>query len=267
MLKNKTILVVLILVIMLGNVVFAKGSLNTGYFNSYKGTIGDEYKIRMLLFPDESGQITGNYFYEQHAIKIPLKGFTEENEIILFEYNEENNKTGKFVGQIIHGYGRFKGEWTSLETDEVYPFDVKLNSLFFGVPDNPYINVGANSPEEVEEFTAEMKGQILEGDKYGVARNVAYPININVGGKLTEIKNEQEFEEAFHDIFYTEFIESIRRSFPINMFCNYQGIMFGDNGEIWLNYFADDKDLNADGKDLQWELKIISINTDAWKRK
>ncbi|HMM22036.1 MAG TPA: hypothetical protein PKA10_15060 [Selenomonadales bacterium] len=219
---------------------FSASGLDEGRFNDFKGTIDGKYKIRMLLYA-ANNEIVGNYFYELYESKIKLTGRYEGKLITLFEYDDQGNQTARFSGEIIDAYGRMKGVWQNLEDNASYDFELKMLGTFPGRPDNVYIDAGARSTDEVERFAAKLKNDILSRNKNEVAAEVAYPIIVYAKGQKVTINSEQEFIEQFGEIFYPEYVQAIAKCFPVNMHSSYRGIMFGDKGQIWLNYLIFDK--------------------------
>lgn len=249
-------LVLLGIVFGVSMVTFAFSPLMITKFNKSKGTILAS-KIEMLLYAYENGEMTGNFFYEEDEIKIPLSGSFKERQVEVSGYDYTKKAIIKFKGEVD------EQDFTGLAfvNDELLgPFNLHLWAAFPGHPKNMYYDAGCweDSEETVEIFAAELKQQILNKDKYQVAEKVAYPLDIYLEDKVLKIKNEEEFVQAFEVIFYPKFVDAIKKSHPLNMCSSYRGIMFGEVGEIWLNYVFESYPFGA-------ELKVTGINPNAWK--
>jgi len=238
--RGKIVLAIIATLFLMTSTVFSASvfTFDEGRFNEFKGTIDGKYKIRMLLYA-ENNAIVGNYFYELYERKIKLTGHYDGTRVMLFEYDDKGNQTATFRGEIIDAYGRMKGVWQNVNDNTSHNFNLQLLGTFPGRPDNVYIDAGAKSTDEVEKFAAELKKDILSGNKSEVAAKVAYPQTVYVQGKKVIINSEQEFIDQFDEIFYPEYVQAIAKCFPRNMSSSYRGIMFGDKGQIWFNCYID----------------------------
>jgi hypothetical protein len=228
--------------------------LDVGRFNEYEGTIDGQYKIRMLLFPQDN-KIVGNYFYEAYETKIKLTGVYDGDNITLYEYDDEGTVAGVFSGAVAGKWHIFSGVWQSKKDDSRYNFRLQLAGTFPGRADNIYIDAGARSTEEVERFARELKDDILNKNKSRVAEKIHLPISVFVDGQLVEVTSRQEFIELFDKIFYYDYVKAIAKCFPLNMSSSYKGIMFGDKGQIWLKYVFIGRPSNA-------KLWVTALNND-----
>lgn len=221
--------------------------------NKFEGKIDDKLAISMLLWVDEYNDIKGNFFYKDQQIKIPLIGSFHNNYLELYELDQVGNKVGKFEGEVVSEHLEVKGVKRDLKADKSESLYLRLESAFPGNVDNLYIDAGASSTEEVENFTKALKTEMLSGAKFDVARKISYPISVEVKGEEVSIKNEKQFINKFNDIFYQDYLTAIESCDPINMDSSYRGIMFGDKGQIWLNYIFYENPSEA-------TLKVTSIN-------
>ena len=111
---------------------------------------------------------------------------------------------------------------------------------------------------EVESFALEIKQQILDGDWNGLSEKIAYPITI---GEV-EYADAKEFASAdWNTILSKDFITAIENESCQNMFCNYEGIMFGD-GQIWFSQVMNEEVTPEEAADSSrtGTLKITAIN-------
>ncbi len=103
---------------------------------------------------------------------------------------------------------------------------------------------------EVERFAKRVRKQILAGDFESIAEEISYPIMVD--GMRFGTK------EAFLDADFVKnpsavFLEDIQNETGELLFCNWQGIMMGVNGEVWFGEV-----LNEDGSSQG--LKITGLN-------
>ena len=110
------------------------------------------------------------------------------------------------------------------------------------------VTAGVTS-EEVEQFAEEIKIDILKHDWDALSEKISYPIVINE----TTVNNREDFLKLDIDgKLNQEFVEAIRAETCRKMFCNWQGVMMGDAGQIWFG--------NVDNGTGTSELSIIGIN-------
>ena len=110
------------------------------------------------------------------------------------------------------------------------------------------VTAGVTS-EEVEQFAEEIKNDILKRDWDALSEKISYPIAING----TTVTNREDFLKLDIDgKLNQEFVEAIRAETCRKMFCNWQGAMMGDAGQIWFG--------NVDNGTGTSELSIIGIN-------
>lgn len=103
--------------------------------------------------------------------------------------------------------------------------------------------------EEVEQFAVEIKNDILKNNWDALAEKISYPIVIN--GIM--VNNREDFLKLDIDgNLNQKFLDAISAETCRKMFCNWQGVMMGDTGQIW---FA-----NVDNGKGTLELLIIGIN-------
>ncbi len=105
------------------------------------------------------------------------------------------------------------------------------------------------SAKEVEQFAFGIKEDVLLKDWESLSVKLAYPIQI--GGK--SVKSSEEFLAMDIDGKLNQaFVDGIAAESCREMFCNYQGIMMGATGQIWI--------AGVDNGSGQWELKVIALN-------
>jgi hypothetical protein len=80
------------------------------YFNvsakttsQYKGKIGN-YPITIEVYKEEKDKIKGRYMYDKVGKWLKLEGkILKNNRVIIYEYDENNKNTGRFIGKIEKG--------------------------------------------------------------------------------------------------------------------------------------------------------------------
>lgn len=112
-----------------------------------------------------------------------------------------------------------------------------------------YMMFTSLTAEEVEQFAVEIKNDISENNWEALTAKISYPIVIS---GIT-VNNREEFLKLDVDgNLNREFVEAIRAETCRKMFCNWQGVMMGETGQIWFS--------NVDNGTGTSELLIIGIN-------
>lgn len=102
--------------------------------------------------------------------------------------------------------------------------------------ENFYEMTSTLSKSKIENYAQEIRTLILTYDWEKLSNEIAYPIKI-AGVKYSDA---EEFLAAPLDAVVTEeFMQAIEKEDCKEMFYNWQGIMMGDAGEIWLSEFYD----------------------------
>ena len=104
-----------------------------------------------------------------------------------------------------------------------------------------YYSVATNiSSVDVESYAATVKQQFLQQDWPAIAEKIAYPITISD----TTYNSSTEFIDAsknFDSSLDEDFFEALEEEDCKEMFCNWQGIMLGETGQIWINEVLDEE--------------------------
>lgn len=114
-----------------------------------------------------------------------------------------------------------------------------------------YYKMATNkTAREVEDFARLVKGTLLEMDFEKMSELVAYPITID-GERI-------ESQEEFLNMNYgskvnPKFLEKVEAASCERMFCNWQGIMLGDTGSVWIAEVLDGN-MESEG------LRVIALN-------
>ncbi len=105
---------------------------------------------------------------------------------------------------------------------------------------------------EVERYAAQVRQQFLAHDWTAVASEIAYPVTISditYSSSAAFLEASENFEGNLDEAFFS----ALEAEDCIEMFCNYQGIMLGETGQVWIGEVLDEN-LVSQG------LKIIAIN-------
>lgn len=117
------------------------------------------------------------------------------------------------------------------------------------VPIDYYMMSTSLTAEEVEQFAAEIKNDILTYNWDALAEKISYPIAIS---GIT-VHNREDFLKLDIDgNLNQEFVDAINEETCQKMFCNWQGVRMGATGQIWFG--------NVDNGNGTSELLIIGIH-------
>jgi hypothetical protein len=229
-----------------------KSQFEKGYYE-YNGTINNNIPIRMSIYPLEK-DIVGTYYYENQRNVMNLKGKAGEKNIILYEYDETCKNTGIFQG-IMSTVEKIEGTWISADNKISYPFALLLEG---GIPGAEYgkryaMFVNNKSDQDVENFVSKIQSYIVSNKKEQLAEEIRYPINVKISNDVIKIQNKDDLIKNYDKIFTVDYKQAISKARTRELFANYQGIMFGDLGQIWIN----DRTLAGDNSS---KLMIIAIN-------
>ena len=77
--------------------------------------------------------------------------------------------------------------------------------------------------------------QAVEGDDPdALAEWVQFPINVRIGDAVQTLKNADDFDAAYPDVFTPEIKSAITDQRYEDLHVTYQGAMFGD-GQLWIS--------------------------------
>jgi hypothetical protein len=217
-----------------GNIDTSKSPFQKGYYD-YQGTIGNNMPIHMSIYPLEK-EMAGSYFYDSRRVEIKLKGKSEENDIVLYEYNDAGENTGFFKGNM-STVDKIKGTWLSADGKKSYPFTLTLQSILPGVEYGKRYEmaVTSQSNQEVEKYVSKIQGYVKNGNREQFAELVKYPVTVNINGKAAKIENKEDFIKNYDQIFNPAFKQAISNAFTKYLFANSKGIMFGEGQyNIWI---------------------------------
>lgn len=99
---------------------------------------------------------------------------------------------------------------------------------------------------------ADLQTRIANEDSIAVSAFIDYPITVTINGKRKTLRQAEDLEPLYYDIFTPEITEVIVNQDYGSLFVNGDGVMFG-NGEIWMNAICLDDTCN------ETEARIITI--------
>ncbi|MDE7322630.1 MAG: hypothetical protein K2N73_07815 [Lachnospiraceae bacterium] len=119
--------------------------------------------------------------------------------------------------------------------------------------DNGYYSIATDIPSnEVEHYAANVRQQFLDHDWSAISSEISYPITISG----VTYNSGTDFLDACSNVdsnLNNAFFSALESEDCVEMFCNYEGIMMGETGQIWIGEVLD-ADFTSQG------LKIIGIN-------
>ncbi|CAH0339634.1 hypothetical protein [Rhizobium sp. CECT 9324] len=99
---------------------------------------------------------------------------------------------------------------------------------------------------------ADLQGRIANEDSIAVSAFIDYPITVTINGKRKTLRQAEDLEPLYYDIFIPEITDVIVNQDYGSLFVNGDGVMFG-NGEVWMNAVCLDDACN------ETEARIITI--------
>lgn len=104
----------------------------------------------------------------------------------------------------------------------------------------------SHSAIEVENFASEVRSLILAKDWNGLSEKIEYPLTVDG----TTCADSTAFLALDLDANVSQdFLDGIEAETCHEMFCNFQGIMMGESGQVWINETAG-----------TGELKVTALN-------
>jgi hypothetical protein len=98
----------------------------------------------------------------------------------------------------------------------------------------------------------DLQAAVAVGDAAKVASLARYPFSVDIGGKATVLKNEQEFAARYKEFMTPDIGKAIVETKYADLFVNYKGVMFGD-GQAWLNGICKDDQCKT------FDVKLVTL--------
>lgn len=119
--------------------------------------------------------------------------------------------------------------------------------------DDGYYSVATNiSRNDVESYAAQVRQQFLECDWSAISAEISYPVTISditCNNSTDFLEASQSFDGNLDEAFFS----ALEEEDCVDMFCNWEGIMLGETGQVWIGEVLDEQ-FNSQG------LKIIAVN-------
>ena len=98
----------------------------------------------------------------------------------------------------------------------------------------------------------QLQSAVAADDAAKVAALAQYPFSVDIGGKATVLKNEQEFVARYQEFMTPDISKAIVDTKYADLFVNYKGVMFG-NGQAWINGICKDDQCKA------FDVKLVTL--------
>ncbi|THV16698.1 hypothetical protein [Rhizobium rhizophilum] len=132
-------------------------------------------------------------------------------------------------------------------------------TLFFPAPSSAdeadidqQIEALLGDPQIFRSTIADLQQRVADEDSIAVSAFISYPITVSIDGKRKTLRQAEDLEEYYGDIFTPDIVEVIVNQDYGNLFVNGDGVMFG-SGEVWMSAVCLDDGCN------EIEAKIITI--------
>lgn len=108
-------------------------------------------------------------------------------------------------------------------------------------------------------FFQRLQGAVKAGDKAQLASMVSYPLRTSQHGQRVNLRNRQQFLQAYSQLFTPAIVCAIEAAKPSDVWGNYQGFMVGQ-GVIWWDEIIPSSVKNPEPSSGKYPFKIIAIN-------
>jgi hypothetical protein len=212
----------------------------TSWVHDFEGTVGTA-RIGLTLSSTEVGKFERgddlgcSYFYVTQLKDIALNCSIDKNGNFVFKELDERGRTravfkGKFLqNQIDHA----EGTWTRTGQTRALPFKMRFYQGVGAKDGNRYEQIEAKDPAKFEASVRDFRTAVLSGNKQKAIAQIKYPISVYVNAKKVNVRNKAAMLTYYDRVFDKEFLDSLSKTVPHNMFCKYQGAVLG-SGILWF---------------------------------
>ena len=102
------------------------------------------------------------------------------------------------------------------------------------------------------EFVKDFQRSIELDNRDWVAENIFYPLKVKTRSGEEIIHNKEDLLRNFESVFSCEIRNVIKHQNIADIFINWQGLMIGNRGQVWITTFIEN-----DGDKRSW---IIAVN-------
>ena len=106
------------------------------------------------------------------------------------------------------------------------------------------------SQQEIE-FVKSLQVALESDNRNWISESVSYPLKVTTQNGAKIVSNKEELLNDFEFVFNCEIKKAVKQQDLNNIFSNWQGLMLGSDGQIWITTVEDD------GGERSW---IIAIN-------
>lgn len=89
-------------------------------------------------------------------------------------------------------------------------------------------------PRTFRSTIADLQRRVADEDSIAVSAFISYPITVSINGMRKTLRQAEDLEEYYGDIFTPDIVEVIVNQDYGSLFVNSDGVMFG-NGEVWMS--------------------------------
>lgn len=114
--------------------------------------------------------------------------------------------------------------------------------------------MGEHAHTQYHQFFSTFQRAVVSHDKQQVASMLSYPITAQVAGKDRILLNKKAFLAVYDKIFTNSLQDVVRRQRYSELFANSQGVMIGEQGEIWFSGICQQESCRTS------TVKILRIN-------
>ena len=104
--------------------------------------------------------------------------------------------------------------------------------------------------EEVRRLLDLLKQRVAKDDRSGVCSLANYPLRI----RKSFVPSAADCVSGYKSIFNAKVVAAIGEQRFESLFVNFQGVMIGDTGEVWMDGVCRDQDCR------QYDLRIVTVN-------
>ncbi len=216
----------------------------------YEGSVG-KYPVRVALMYRADGVIDGRYAYASSTEDIRLSGRLKDDgkRLELTELDPKGNPTANFSAIFLDHDASFAngtqlncevidGNWQSTSAGRALPFklhmDTVLPSSVFTF-DHLYAVAGIENNETINRAAARFRRAVVKNERSAVAAMIHYLISVTINKERVTLRSAGALIARYDQVFTPTFRKAIEDAVPRFMFARYDGIMFGETGEVWLD--------------------------------
>lgn len=194
-------------------------------------------------------EVKGETRYDTRIYRWDGTGYSAEGRLIQ-EFNEKYGREAEYpVEELYHLASSNISESTASSAQDMssQPEETAATAA-----DSYYSAATGLSRSDVENYAARVKQMFLEHDWPAISSEISYPITIS---DIT-YNNSADFLDAsdsFGSSLEEDFFSVLEQEDCTEMFCNWEGIMLGENGQIWISEVLD-AEFRSQG------LKIVAVN-------